>query len=155
MTGRFRACLVTLLVSGAYQVQALEGAIGLSAYADYTSNTLRVSSPKVEEWIYRPGVDFTASHDGPTFQVDAGYRYERRIYEKDLNDDRNVTTGSANIDWQAIANRLDFYVRNTRNESTINSQQADRPNNRQVTSITEAGPLLRFQTRGAAAMSST
>jgi hypothetical protein len=81
--------------------------------------------------------------------MDVDYNYVRRIYTEDVWEDDNRLTGTAAIDWHALADRLDFFANNTRTESTQQAVGAITQANRQIVSTTEAGSRLRFQPRAA------
>lgn len=117
--------------------------------AEYTSNTLRTETDEIGEWLHLPGADLRVAEDTATLEMDVDYSYIRRMYTKDYWQDENRLTGTAAIDWHALADRLDFFVNNTRTESTERALQTATQDNRQTVSTTELGSRLRFQTRSA------
>ena len=127
---------------------AVEWDLAVNYTALHTTNTARTTDNEIDEWIHQPGISVGAEHDGPNLQLSGGYQFERRIYEEDLFDDDSVTTGSAELLWHVVPERFDFVVRNSRTESARRSIEAITQDNRQVVSTTEAGPTLRFRTRG-------
>ncbi len=129
-------------------VAAVEWNVTVDYAAEYTTNSARTTDNEIEEWIHRPGISVNAVHDGPNLELNGGYSFERRIYEEDLFDNENATTGSAELLWHALPERLDFVVRNSRTESARRSIDAVTQDNRQVVSTTEIGPTLRFRARG-------
>ena len=126
---------------------SLEVTAAVQATSEYTTNTARTEDNEIEEWIHQPGINIGANHAGAAVTFEGDYSYVRRIYEEDVFDDENTTTGSARLVWQAIPQRLDFTVANSRVESTERSFAAQTQDNRQVVSYTEVGPTLRFQPR--------
>lgn len=127
---------------------AVEWNLAINHTAEYTTNTARTSDNEIEEWIHQPGFSVGAVHEGPNLEFSGDYDFTRRIYEEDLFDDENITTGSAELLWHVVPERLDFVVRNSRTESARRSIEAITQDNRQVVSTTEFGPTLRFRTRG-------
>ncbi|MCZ6619801.1 MAG: hypothetical protein O7E57_16900 [Gammaproteobacteria bacterium] len=113
--------------------------------AEYTTNTALSSDNEIEEWTHKPGFTVNADHEGPNLELNGGYDFERRLYEEDVFDDENATTGSAELLWHMVPERLDFVVRNSRTESPLRAINAVTPDNLQVVSTTEAGPTLRFR----------
>lgn len=117
--------------------------------AEYTSNTLRTETDEIGEWVHIPGADLRVAEDTATLEMDVDYSYIRRMYTKDIWQDENRLIGTAAIDWQALADRLDFFLNNTRTESTEQALETATRANRQTVSTTEAGSRLRFQPRAA------
>ena len=130
---------------GAPGAAALEATASVSHTAEYTSNTARTETDEIGEWVHAPGVDVTLSEASTQVTLDAGYHYERRFHEEDLFDDENAVTGSAQLVWHALPQRLDLTVRNTRTESTQRSLSPNTEGNRQTVSNTDVGPTLRFR----------
>ena len=137
-----------LMVCLTGSVQAIEVGLTIVEESEYTTNSGRTESDEVEEWIHSPGANLQANHEGPTLNLDVDYSFNRNIYQADLYDDENEATGSANLVWNALPERLDFSVHHTRTQSAIQSIGATTPDNRQETMNTTAGPLLRFNPRG-------
>ena len=129
-------------------VHALEYGVVLSNESEYTTNTARTEDDEVEEWIHSPGVRLLAEHEGPSYELNVDYEFARRIYEEDLFDDDNEYTGTANAVWHAIPDRLDLVVDHVRTQSAIRAIAATTPANRQESTTTSAGPVLRFNPRG-------
>lgn len=117
--------------------------------SEYTSNTLRTETDEIGEWVHQPGADLRVAEDTATLEMDVDYSYIRRIYSKDFWQDENRLTGLAAIDWHALPERLDFFINNTRTESTERALETATQANRQIISTTEAGSRLRFQPRSA------
>lgn len=128
--------------------EALDIGVTVDVESEFTTNTALTETNELEEWIHKPGINFSASHEAPNLTLEADYSFEHRFYQEDLFEDESATTGRADILWNAIPERLDFTVRNTRTETPIEAIDAATPSNRQETSNTEAGPTLRFHTRG-------
>ena len=126
---------------------ALEVISTLNYTADHTDNTLLTEDNKISDWIHNPGVDVYASHDTASLNLLADYDYVRQIYDKSYWDDQNLVSGTASIGWEAIAERLDFNVRNVVTQSALRASGPATPDNRQSVSYTEVGPTLRFQPR--------
>jgi hypothetical protein len=87
------------------------------------------------------------AHTGAALELDADYTFERRIYQRDLFEDTNAIRGTAEALWHALPERLDFTVRNTITEATINSGEPNTEANRQSVSYTDIGPTLRLRPR--------
>jgi len=85
---------------------------------------------------------------GPLLELDANYRYNRRLYQEELFENENAATGNARLIFNAIPGRLQVMATNTRTETAIRSIVPNNPDNRQITGNTQAGPTLRFQVRG-------
>ena len=134
-----------LLLAPAY---ALDLKLDARAASEYTTNSGRASSNEIEEWVHKPGLLFRGEHEGPRINFKADYRFQRRIYQEDFFKDENVATGSGELYVNAIPGLLDFTATNSRTESAIRSINAESPDNRQETANTQAGPTLRFRTRG-------
>ena len=115
--------------------------------SEYTTNTLRTAEDEIGEWIHQPGADLRVEEDTASLQMDVDYSYIRRIYTKDLWKDENRLNGTASINWQALEERLDFFLNNTRTESTQRALQTATQDNRQTVATTEAGGRLLFQPR--------
>jgi hypothetical protein len=128
---------------------AIDVEAALQHTSEYTSNTLRTETDEIGEWVHQPGADLRVAEDTATLEMDVDYSYIRRIYTKDIWQDENRLTGLAAIDWHALADRLDFFVNNSRTESTEQALQTATQANRQIVSTTEAGSRLRFQPRSA------
>lgn len=128
---------------------ALELQAAAQVTSEYTSNTLLTETDEIGEWIFMPGVDFSAEQDTASLEMDIDYSYLRRMFTKDYWEDENRLVGLAAIDWHALPERLDFFLNNAVTESTIQAELAETPGNRQRVSTTEAGSRLRFQPRAA------
>jgi len=128
-------------------VSALEIDAQVFHEALYTSNTARTETDELEEMINTPGITLAASQAGTQVELTADYQFQRRIYEEDLFQDENVTTGAAEMIWHVLPSRLDFTLRNTRSESTERALEPLTQDNRQTVSITELGPTLRMSPR--------
>ena len=129
-------------------VQALEYEFGIGNTTLHTTNVGRTEDDEVSDWIQIPNASLVASHDVGDLELDAAYRFERRIYNEDVFDDRNRFTGRANLLWNALPERLQFFATNTRTEATINSIAQNVEDNRQLVRSTSAGPRLLFNPRG-------
>jgi len=134
--------------SAALNVQALEYNFAVGNTTLYTTNVGRTEEEEVADLVQIPHASLVASHDTGAVELDAGYRFERRIYREDLFRDRNRFTGSANLLWNALPERLQFFASNTRTEATINSIEQDVEDNRQLVRTSSAGPRLLFNPRG-------
>lgn len=99
--------------------------------------------------MHLPGADLRVEEDTAALEMDVDYSYVRRIYTRDFWQDENRLTGLAAINWRAITDRLDFFLNNTRTESTERAREASTQDNRQIVSTTEAGGRLRLQPRSA------
>lgn len=144
------AGVISWLLTG-WMITVTANAVEVTAAAEltteYTNNTLRTPDNKIGEWRFEPGVAFTATEDTASLKMDVDYGYIRRIYQKDIWIDENILGGTADIVWQPVAERLDFFLRNTLSQSTIRALQVETQNNRQQVSTTEVGSTLRFQPR--------
>ena len=127
---------------------ALDATLTVGHEVEHTDNSARTETNEVEEWSNTPSVSMTAEHSGTAAELNLDYRYEKRFYQEDLFDDEDAVTGSTNLVWHMLPERLDFTVVNTRTESTQRAIAANTEINRQVTTVTQAGPTLRFRTRG-------
>jgi hypothetical protein len=146
--GAFTGSLILLAaaVFPGSRAWSLEATGALNHTSEYTTNVARTDDDEEGEWIHSPGFTIGAIHNTATMDFSGDYTYERRIYEGEF-DDEDVTTGSASALWRALPNRLDFFVNNSRSESTERAIDPDTPENRQVVSDTSAGSILRFQPR--------
>ena len=127
---------------------ALEFGVILSEESEYTTNSGQTDNDEVEEWIHSPGIELSAEHEGPAYDLNLDYRFAREIYQQDLFDDQNEVTGIADVTWRVLPERLDFIANHTRTQSAIRAIAAATPDNRQETYTTSAGPILRFNPRG-------
>lgn len=114
----------------------------------YTSNTQRTEDSEIGEWIHEPGIDLSAKEESASWSLDADYRFLRRLYQGDVWDDESVTTGQGKARWQALPERLDFFISSVRREASIRALQAQTRDNRQVISTTRAGSTLSFRPGG-------
>ena len=135
-----------LLFSG--NTYALEFGVILSEESEYTTNSGQTDVDEVEEWIHSPGLELSAEHAGPAYDLNVDYRFAREIYQQDLYDDQNEATGVADLRWRVLPERLDFIANHTRTQSAIRAIAAATPDNRQETYSSSAGPILRFNPRG-------
>ena len=127
--------------------QALEASVNVSHNAEYTTNSARTASDEIREWVHRPSVDAALRQEGAGLDLNAGYRFERRIYQDERFQDSNALTGQSSLLWRALPERLDFTIRNVRTESSERSLDPITEDNRQTISSTDVGPTLRFQPR--------
>jgi len=127
---------------------ALNVGVDVLFESEYTTNSGLTEINEINEWIHKPGIAVSAEHEGPKLNLDIDYRFERRLYQQDLHDDTNVGAGSAALVWNALPERLDFVINHVRTESAIRSIVAATPENRQESSETTAGPILKFNPRG-------
>lgn len=139
--------LTTVLGVLSEYTDAMELGVAAELGGEYTSNTLLTEDSKIGEWIFTPGLNLQAAQDTASLEMDLGYSYLRRIYTKDYWPDDNRLVGKATVDWHALPERLDFFVYNTRTESTLRALDAMTPSNRQTVSTTDAGSRLLFQPR--------
>jgi len=144
---RKRTQLAAALLALSAPVVGLETTVGVRVESTHSDNTTRVPDNEISEVTYQPGMNIAVEHQGPSIRASAQYDYERRIRTEDTFDDDSALTGSSTVVWQAIPGRLDVTVNNTRTETTINGQQGDLPDNRQVTDSTRVGPTLHFRVR--------
>ena len=131
-----------LVVSAPGIVRALDASLTIEHEAEYTDNSARTETNEVEEWINTPAVGITARHAGTAAELDLNYRYEKRFYEKDLFEDEDALTGTTNLVWHALPERLDFTVVNTRTESTERAIATFTEDNRQETMVTPESPPM-------------
>ena len=127
---------------------ALDIELDARAGVQFSTNSGRSSEDAIAEWIYTPGFLVRAEHDAPNMELQADYRFTRRIYQQDAFDDENVTTGTGRLHMGVIPGRLDFTFTNSRTESAIRSLNSASPDNRQQTTNSQAGPTLKFSARG-------
>ncbi len=130
------------------QAHALEWGVVLREVSEYTTNSARTSDNEIEEWVHQPGVQLQAEHSGPSYDLSVDYEVFREIYQQDVFDDETVASGTADLVWRALPDRLDFVANHTRTQSTIRSIEVLTPDNRDETITTTAGPILRFNPRG-------
>ena len=126
---------------------ALEYNLGVGNTTLHTSNVARTADDEVNDWVQIPTARLVASHDTGAVELDADYRFERRIYDQDVFDDRNRLTGRADLLWDALPGRIQFFGTNTRTEATINSIQQDVEDNRQLVRTSSVGPRLLLNPR--------
>ncbi len=142
-----RTRLAAALLALSAPVVALETTVGVRIESTHSDNTTRAPENEVSEVTHQPGVNIALEHQGPSIRANALYDYERRIRTEEYFDDDSALVGTSSVVWQAIPGRLDFTASNTRTETTINGQQENLPDNRQVTDSTRVGPTLRFRVR--------
>ncbi len=140
-----QAVIATLGLTAAGAAAALDTQLSVDYTGEYSSNTALTETDEIKEWVHLPGADLALSQTGAVFEVDAAYRVERRIYEKDLFDNETAVRGTSEALWHALPERLDFTLRNVRSESTIRAREPNTEVNRQTVSITEGGPTLRLR----------
>jgi hypothetical protein len=136
-----------MLLLGSGTATALDTTIDFGLSGEYTNNTTLAETDEIGEWIYTPSVDIGLTQSGAALELDAGYRVERRIYERDLFDDETAIRGTAEAIWHALPERLDLTARNIRSETTIRATDPNTEANRQTVSIIELGPTLRLRPR--------
>ncbi|MEM7220245.1 MAG: hypothetical protein AAF515_17920 [Pseudomonadota bacterium] len=144
---RFAAFLAVPALTAALPAAALDYTIGAGYTLETTDNVGRTTDNEVSDLINIPQVQASVSHLTSQFELDANYRFERRIYVEDLFQDRTRLTGSAQVAWHAIPERLRLNVSNSRTEATIQSLAQDIENNRQLTTVTSVGPVLSLRPR--------
>lgn len=127
--------------------EALEYEFGVGNTTLHTTNVGRTADNEVNDWVQIPQATLSASHDTGSVELDAAYRFERRIYNEDVFSDRNRLTGSADLLWDALPERIQFFASNTRTEATINSIEQDVEDNRQLVRTTSAGPRILLNPR--------
>jgi hypothetical protein len=138
----------TASIAASSPATAIDFGVDLFAEAAYTDNTTRVERNKESEVILTPGIAVAASHAGPDLNLDLDYSVERQIYQEDFYSDETVSTGTADLLWNALPNRLDLNINHSRTQSARRAAAVDTPNNRQEITNTSAGPTLRFNPRG-------
>lgn len=144
----FLVALISVAIAAASpSAWPLEARATVDHRSEYTTNSGRAADDEVAEWIHSPGATFSATESTASLDLDANYRYQRRIYTDSDFSNEDITTGSANVLWRAIPNRLDFFSRNTRSLSTKQAVDPENPDNRQVVSNSTVGSSLRFQPR--------
>ena len=137
------------LSSLASHTNALDTGLTVFEESEYTSNTARTKDNEISEWIHSPGVNLTANHQGPKLELDVDYTLIRRLYQEDLWEDNNESRGTVFLNWDTVPERLSFTVNHTRTQSAVRTTAATTPDNRQETTVTSAGPTVRFNPRGA------
>ena len=137
-----------LLVGGS--ANAIEYTLTTGFSTERTNNVGRVSDDSglvQKDWIHRPTLRGIVDHQGNNLQLTGDYLVEHRIYTEDVFDDRTRWTGRADLRWDALPELLQFNVTNSRTETLEDSLIQDVETNRQVTSVTSAGPKLTFRPR--------
>jgi hypothetical protein len=129
-------------------VQALDFVGSVNNTSAYTSNTLKTEANEVGEWTHHPGLDLAATRDSTSWLINADYHYFRRLYQKDFWKDESITTGQGSARWRAVPHRLDFFINNSRTESSIQALQTQTQDNRQIVSNTKAGATVILQPTG-------
>lgn len=136
------AALLVLLVLPP-PVAALDYSLVADYDVEYTSNARRVAGEGESDMIHRPGLSAAATHAEGRATIDLRYSIYRRIYQDDSFDSDTPAQGSARLSWDAIPERLSFFVEDRRRESEIRTEGQSIPSNLQQTSETAAGALLR------------
>ncbi len=147
-TGALSA-LLSLALGGGLLVSTSAEAIEYSLTAGFSterSDNITRSQIEEDDWIHTPMLTAELAHQTANLRVEGDYLVEHRIYTEDFFDDRTRWTGRADLQWDAL-NFLQFNASNSRTESTEDALQQDVENNRQITTVTSAGPKLQFRPR--------
>lgn len=129
---------------------ALEYKLSAGFSTTHSDNIARASDDsglKQDDWIHTPMVRGNLSHATSRLRADANYMVEHRIYTEDVFDDRTRWTGLGNLQWDAVPGLLQLNASNSRTEATEDALGQDVENNRQITTVTSAGPRLLLQPR--------
>lgn len=145
-----RGAVLATLVLACGAANAVEYKITAGVSSERTNNVARASDQsglRQSDWVHRPFLRGLLDHETKKLLLSADYLVEHRIYTEDVFDDRTRWTGQANLRWDAVQDFLQFNASNSRTETTEDSLNQDIESNRQVTTVTSAGPRLFFRPR--------
>ena len=144
-----RGAALSALLFSCDAAQAIEYKLTTELSASRSDNIGRVSEDSglvQSAFLYKPTLRGMLSQETNSLRIAADYVAEYRIYS-DVFDDRLRVTGRADLQWDAIQDFLQFNVSNVRTETTEDSLIQNVETNRQVTSVTSAGPRLFYRPR--------
>jgi hypothetical protein len=144
---QYKPLVAAIVLSVSVPVSALELNAGASLSARQSNNTFRSDSNETDNLSIEPGITMNGQHEGPNLQAALDYQFERRFHSESANNERSFLQGGANINWQALPERLEFNVNQTSTESTRNTTQRGAPNDQGVSHNLSAGPTLYFRVR--------
>lgn len=113
---------------------AVDFSAAVGAEAAYSTNSDRAPMDEVQQWIFSPSLDVGVTHESRALEWESAYSYQRRIYQQDRFDDENALTGTTELQWNAVPERLILNLEHFQTESTIDSIRSNTPDNRQESS---------------------
>ena len=117
--------------------------IGVTGLVEYLDNPVRSDiSPDENDYRQELTVDGNLVRETERFALGLDYRASKIDYKDDLQDDRTILTGSAELVWKISPNVLDWFIRNQRSDMVIDWTLPDIDDNRQVVGVTSTGPRL-------------
>ncbi len=138
------SALAVLSAPTAYGLN-LEAAAEMSSRT--TTNARRFSDDESADTLITPAVMFAAVHEGPGLNVETGYTLRQRFFVRDFFDDETILTGGTIIDWEALPERVELGLRQSRRETTNQSFGRGTQVDRQITNSTELRSALKFRPR--------
>ena len=144
--GPWRWSLVTLpvLLLGVRPVLALDVHGGVSTHSQYTDNSRRTHTQQEHDWIHTPQIDLSVEQKNRAFEVNAGYRLEKRQYANNTFSDDTLFTGSSRLDAQVFGDTMRWFLQHNRNQSAVDTRAQNVPTNQQVTNSISSGPQFRW-----------
>ena len=126
-------------------VLAHEFTTNIGFEAEHTDNVYALGSNAEEsETTLKPNVAIDYKLEYTAVSANLNYRLELENYQHDAFQDRSLFTGTTNLIWSVIDNRLTWSVYQNRSRLVLDRQQADTPVNDVVRSVIQTGPNLNF-----------
>lgn len=129
-------------------------AYSLFTNVEHSDNIALSTNDPASSNIIVPGVNFAYRQLGSTIQANVIGTAEYLDYTNSQYDSQALGTLSAQVNWSAIPQRLDFSIEDDAGVQPVDTLASNAPNNRQQTNVLALGPVLHFNfneaTRGQA-----
>lgn len=111
---------------------------------EHSDNIALATDNPASSSILIPGVNFAYRQLGSTIQANVVGTAEYLDYSNRNFDSQTQGTLSAQANWTAIPERLDFSVEDDAGVQPVDTLASNAPNNRQQTNVISLGPILHF-----------
>lgn len=129
-------------------------AYSVFASVEHSDNIALSTDNPASTNVFVPGVNFAYRQLGSTLQANVVGTAEYLDYSNRQFDSQTLGTLSAQVNWSAIPQRLDFTVEDDAGVQPVDTLASNSPNNTQQTNVLSLGPVLHFNfseaTRGQA-----
>jgi hypothetical protein len=119
-------------------------AYSLFTSVEHSDNIALSTNNPVSSNVFTPGINFAYRQIGSTIQANVVGTAEYLDYSSSQFDSQTLGTLSAQVNWSAIPQRLDFTVEDDAGVQPVDTLASNAPNNRQQTNVLSLGPVLHF-----------
>ncbi|PXV61449.1 uncharacterized protein, PEP-CTERM system associated [Dyella jiangningensis] len=119
-------------------------AYSLFTSVEHSDNIALSTDNPVSSSVITPGINFAYRQLGSTIQANVVGTAEYLAYSSSQFDNQTLGTLSAQVNWSAIPQRLDFSVEDDAGVQPVDTLASNAPNNLQQTNVLSLGPILHF-----------